>query len=72
MDSLFIEASAKTSVGVKEVFTEVVEKIIETPELWGNDTKHSTSHGNGGVPGGVQVLDLLSDAHPQDAGGCGC
>jgi Ras-related protein Rab-18 len=72
MDSLFIEASAKTSVGVKEVFTEVVEKILETPELWSNNTKHSTSNGNGGMPGGVQVLDLRSEAPPQAAGGCAC
>lgn len=34
MDSLFVEASAKTAVGVREAFTEVVEKIIDTPELW--------------------------------------
>jgi Ras-related protein Rab-18 len=32
MDSLFVEASAKTGVGVTEMFRVVVEKILETPE----------------------------------------
>jgi len=34
MSSLFIEASAKTAVGVQEAFQEVVERILDTPELW--------------------------------------
>lgn len=34
MDSLFIEASAKTAVGVTEAFQELVERIMDTPELW--------------------------------------
>ncbi|PFH49628.1 hypothetical protein AMATHDRAFT_112731, partial [Amanita thiersii Skay4041] len=34
MGSLFVEASAKTAVGVQETFREVVEKILDTPELW--------------------------------------
>ena len=34
MSSLFIEASAKTAVGVREAFQEVVERILDTPELW--------------------------------------
>ena len=32
--SLFIEASARTSEGVKTAFEELVEKIIQTPGLW--------------------------------------
>jgi len=32
--TLFIEASAKTSEGVKTAFEELVQKIIETPGLW--------------------------------------
>lgn len=41
MNSLFIEASAKMSVNVKETFQEVVEKIIDTPALWTNGTGQS-------------------------------
>lgn len=34
MNSLFIEASAKTAINVKETFQEVVERILDTPALW--------------------------------------
>ena len=34
MNSLFIEASAKTNKGVQEAFQKLVERIIDTPELW--------------------------------------
>ena len=74
MGSLFIETSAKTSVGVRETFQEVVEKIMDTPELWdkgqGAGKGHSTSHGGGGVPGGVQVVGVTQEARTD--GGCGC
>jgi len=33
IDSLFVEASAKTGVGVTEMFKVLVEKILETQEL---------------------------------------
>ncbi|KAK1228153.1 hypothetical protein PQX77_008836 [Marasmius sp. AFHP31] len=58
MNSLFIEASAKTDVNVKETFQEVVERILDTPELWenGNSKGQRTDGGRGGVPGGVQVV----------------
>ncbi|KAF9524807.1 ras family-domain-containing protein [Crepidotus variabilis] len=74
MSSLFIETSAKTAVGVKDTFQEVVERILDTPELWegvAGSGKTSTSGGNGGVPGGVQVVGLSDDQKPQD-GGCSC
>jgi len=32
---LFIEASAKDKQGVKQAFDEVTEKILDTPDLWG-------------------------------------
>lgn len=32
--TLFIEASAKTSEGVRTAFEELVEKIIQSPDLW--------------------------------------
>lgn len=74
MSSLFIEASAKTSVGVSQAFQEVVENILDTPELWdaGNGSQgHGTGGGGGGMPGGVQVVGL-GDGDGQGQGGCGC
>jgi hypothetical protein len=38
MSSLFVETSVKTSVGVREAFQEVVEQIIDIPELWDDAT----------------------------------
>ncbi|TFK38467.1 ras-domain-containing protein [Crucibulum laeve] len=72
MSSLFIETSAKTSVGVKDAFQEVVEKILDTPELWESGGKsQSTSNGRGGVPGGVQVVNL-GEEKKEEGGGCAC
>ncbi|KAI9322575.1 ras family-domain-containing protein [Dichotomocladium elegans] len=34
LQTLFIECSAKTKIGVKEAFEELVTKVIETPSLW--------------------------------------
>ena len=34
---LFVEASAKTAVGVTEAFSDVVERIIDTPALWAEE-----------------------------------
>ncbi|CAO3663179.1 unnamed protein product [Umbelopsis vinacea] len=34
LQTLFVECSAKTKVGVQEAFEELVQKIIETPSLW--------------------------------------
>ncbi|KAG1739826.1 ras-domain-containing protein [Suillus paluster] len=33
-NALFVEASARTAVGVREIFEELVAQILETPELW--------------------------------------
>lgn len=73
MNSLFVETSAKTSVGVKEAFQEVVEKIMDTPELWDmvGAKGQTTQSGGGGVPGGVQLVGLNED-HKDAAGGCAC
>ncbi|KAF9466832.1 ras-domain-containing protein [Collybia nuda] len=78
MNSLFIEASAKTAIGVNEAFQEVVERILDTPELWdgaaGRSGGQGTSGGRGGMPGGVQVVGL-SDSQTQGQGqesGCAC
>ena len=73
MNSAFVEASAKTAVGVKDVFQELVQRILATPELWDNASRSgtNTAHGNGGVPGGVQVVGLSSQDHDAQ-GGCAC
>jgi len=74
MSSLFIEASAKTAIGVNEAFQEVVEKILDTPELWegAKGTGQSTGGGRGGMPGGVQVVGLSDRQGTTQDGGCAC
>jgi Ras-related protein Rab-18 len=76
MGSLFIEASAKTSVGVREAFQEVVEKILDTPELWApvssvtpSRAKTSAGVGDGGMPG---TIDLNARTEEDNGGGCMC
>ncbi|KAH9994327.1 small GTPase superfamily, partial [Russula compacta] len=34
MGCLFVETSAKTAMGVRQAFCDVLERIAETPELW--------------------------------------
>jgi Ras-related protein Rab-18 len=74
MSSLFIEASAKTSVGVREAFQEVVERILDTPELWAPvtpDPKAKIAMGGSDMPGNIE----LSKAGPEGGGeysGCSC
>ncbi|KAI9268079.1 ras family-domain-containing protein [Phascolomyces articulosus] len=43
LQTLFIECSAKTKVGVKETFEELVEKIVETPNLWQKQANSSSN-----------------------------
>ncbi|KAJ2936751.1 hypothetical protein H1R20_g338, partial [Candolleomyces eurysporus] len=73
MKSLFIEASAKTAIGVKDIFRELVEEILNTPELWNNASNkpQNTAHGNGGVPGGVQLVGRSDEQAAPDSG-CAC
>lgn len=80
MSSLFIEASAKTAVGVNETFQDLVEKIIDTPELWegasGKGTtgggRQDTANGRGGMPGGVQIVGLGEGQTQNQDGSCSC
>jgi Ras-related protein Rab-18 len=76
MNSLFIETSAKTAVGVTEAFKELADKIIDTPELWTTPAPTSgTSAGNrtrttdSPMPGNINLNDHDNDA---DGGGCLC
>jgi Ras-related protein Rab-18 len=60
---LFLEASAKTRLGIRQVFLEVVQKILQDPELLANT-----------VPGGKPTLQLRPQyARPssrEDDSGC--
>ncbi|KAI7864361.1 P-loop containing nucleoside triphosphate hydrolase protein [Spinellus fusiger] len=42
LQSLFVECSAKTKMGVGEAFEELVTKIVETPSLWQKNPSSST------------------------------
>jgi Ras-related protein Rab-18 len=54
--ALFVEASAKTAVGVADAFEDVVRRIIETPELW------DTGSVGTGVGGGKDKMSARSAA----------
>jgi len=77
MNSLFIETSAKTAVGVGEAFKEVAEKIIDTPELWAPITSQPAGGSAGGnrtrtndnsMPGSI----TLNSNEQQSEDGCAC
>jgi Ras-related protein Rab-18 len=76
---LFVEASAKTAVGVTEAFSEVVERIIDTPALWGEEKpKASSSKARAAagyrtpdsMPGNIDLSQVLDEE--DEAGGCWC
>lgn len=71
MGSLFVEASAKTAIGVKETFRELVEEILDTPEMWDQTGGQRTDGGRGGMPGGVQIVGLQETAAHHETG-CSC
>lgn len=57
---LFLEASAKTRTGIKQVFQEVVQKILDNPHLLANT-----------APGRPRVsLSQPPDARPASGGYC--
>ncbi|KAG8681543.1 Ras- protein Rab-18 [Ceratobasidium sp. 428] len=79
MGTLFVEASAKTKVGVQDTFRELVEKIVDTPELWapaaprasGSNANNTRTNASGRtVPGSVNLVD--DAAGGRDADGCAC
>jgi len=56
MGTLFLEASAKTAVGVRQTFVDLVEKIIDTPELWSLPALRDTPNQPGVAnPGNVSL-----------------
>ena len=61
MNSLFIETSAMTAVGVREIFEEVVTRVVDTAELW-------ASRENDPMPGNVNI----NSNKPQSKWGCPC
>ncbi|KAG2222588.1 hypothetical protein INT45_008707 [Circinella minor] len=65
LQTLFIECSAKTKIGVKETFEELVEKarIVETPHLW---QKQGSSSSN------VRVTDNSNDNSGSQQDYCSC
>jgi len=76
MGTLFVEASAKTSVGVHTAFQDVVSRIIDTPSLWQatQPTRNNTA-GAGSSPPRVMPgsIDLNSYQSANDeGGGCMC
>jgi len=72
MGTHFVEASAKTDVGVQEAFREVVEKILDTPELWSAPGKANTKSPTKAakMPGGVSLSSGASDTG--ESSGCSC
>ena len=57
---LFIECSARSGVSINQVFMEMVQKILQNPELLG-----STSVGNGRRTGGI-AMNNASGSSPED------
>ncbi|KAF8273949.1 P-loop containing nucleoside triphosphate hydrolase protein [Lactarius quietus] len=66
--------------GVTEAFSEVVERIIDTPELWGEEKPKASSSSSKARAAASRALDRmpgnidLSEAHgeEEEAGGCSC
>ncbi|KAF8429983.1 ras family-domain-containing protein [Boletus edulis BED1] len=67
-DALFLEASAKTAVGVQEVFGDLVKRILDTPELWAPVTPETERRGREGMPGTIELGGEQNDG----GGGCSC
>ncbi|KAG8933103.1 hypothetical protein FRC03_001335 [Tulasnella sp. 419] len=70
MGTLFVEASAKSSIGVDNTFKEVVTKIVEKPSLWQSSQPRNTTTNQTTriMPGNIN----LNDETPTYEGGCGC
>ncbi|KAG0696353.1 ras-domain-containing protein [Suillus ampliporus] len=73
-NALFVEASAKTAIGVRDVFEELVARILETPELWAPVTPEANvSFGKRGEEDGMPgTINVGRDTAAQDDGSCAC
>jgi Ras-related protein Rab-18 len=84
---LFVEASAKTAVGVTEAFNDVVTRIIDTPSLWREDKPkssprvaagamtgptNSTASGSHAAGSMPGNIDLSQMQEEDTSGGCLC
>jgi len=70
---LFIEASAKTAVGVRETFVDLVEKIIQTPELWSAAAPKGVPNQPGvAMPGNISLSAPAVAASSNTIDGCSC
>ena len=58
LQTLFVECSAKTKLGVQQAFDELVQQIIDTPSLWQKQ-----------APANVR---LQPNAETQEYSGCAC
>ncbi|KAG0205194.1 hypothetical protein BGX33_008031 [Mortierella sp. NVP41] len=58
LQTLFVECSAKTKLGVQQAFDELVQQIIDTPSLWQKQ-----------APANVR---LQANAEIQEYSGCAC
>ncbi|PVF94066.1 putative ras-related protein rab-18 [Serendipita vermifera] len=74
MGCLFVEASAKTNIGVREAFLELVQKILDTPSLWApaapRVTSTTTASRTQAMPGSIDISTAPVDQ--AEGGGCGC
>ena len=81
---LFVEASAKTAVGVTEAFNDVVTRIIDTPSLWNEEAEkptrtssapaprpaaNATTTARASMPGNIDLSQVQDE---EVSGGCSC
>ena len=79
MGALFVEASAKTAVGVQDAFRDVVERILDTPELWQAAGAGGRKTGGAGASAGAGAgdnmpgsINLSQEPDEAEGGGCSC
>ncbi|KAI0776940.1 ras-domain-containing protein [Trametes elegans] len=80
MGALFVEASAKTAVGVQDAFRDVVARILDTPELWQAAPRRSgtgtgvgagaRARDNDDMPGSIDLRQEPDEA--EGGGACAC